>query len=280
MLKGVKYDEIIIVDDLVQSGGTLIECKNALESIGYKNISAYVTHSVFPNNSWKKIISSGFYRFYTTNSIPDSVDKFDKISDSPFVVLKLFGEQSYNSKKIFVSSHNIQKLQAAWNIGSRMYKDKHLEVNGINVESEIPSQPIGHEETCLGSQNRLNNLIKYLDVNSIKWDTCLSFENGVVVESICETTKVKIYNDICYLTLKHYGTSPSEIEISSSKDLVIIPEDLVNICIQNNQTKTIGEIIQEQLGIPKKSFHESFNEQKKTRVDIMSSINTMAIFGI
>ena len=45
---------IVIVDDLVQSGGTLIECGKLLHSLGASKVSAYVTHGVFPKQSYTK----------------------------------------------------------------------------------------------------------------------------------------------------------------------------------------------------------------------------------
>jgi len=65
-----------IVDDLVMTGGTLIECAKALKSAGASKVSAYVTHAVFPNSSWKKFQSCevSFDSFYITDSIPHAVD--------------------------------------------------------------------------------------------------------------------------------------------------------------------------------------------------------------
>ncbi|XP_022776144.1 ribose-phosphate pyrophosphokinase 4-like isoform X1 [Durio zibethinus] len=45
---------VVIVDDLVQSGGTLIECQRVLAANGAAKISAYVTHGIFPNRSWQR----------------------------------------------------------------------------------------------------------------------------------------------------------------------------------------------------------------------------------
>ncbi|XP_031260425.1 ribose-phosphate pyrophosphokinase 3, mitochondrial-like [Pistacia vera] len=45
---------VVIVDDLVQSGGTLIECQKVLAAHGAAKISAYVTHGIFPNRSWQR----------------------------------------------------------------------------------------------------------------------------------------------------------------------------------------------------------------------------------
>ena len=45
---------VVIVDDLVQSGGTLIECGKLLRENGARHVSAYVTHGVFPKASFKR----------------------------------------------------------------------------------------------------------------------------------------------------------------------------------------------------------------------------------
>jgi phosphoribosylpyrophosphate synthetase len=46
---------IVIVDDLVQTGGTLYETGKVLKDAGAASVSAFVTHAVFPNNSWKRL---------------------------------------------------------------------------------------------------------------------------------------------------------------------------------------------------------------------------------
>lgn len=69
--------EVIIVDDLVQTGGTLHECALALKAKGALRVSAYVTHAVFPNGCWKDFLAKQngskavFHKFFVTNSIPN-----------------------------------------------------------------------------------------------------------------------------------------------------------------------------------------------------------------
>ena len=69
--------DIIIIDDLVQTGGTLYECGVALRAAGAKTVKAFVAHAVFPKESWKRFLRSGdrncFDQFYVTNSIPSVV---------------------------------------------------------------------------------------------------------------------------------------------------------------------------------------------------------------
>ncbi len=68
--------DIIVVDDLVQTGGTLYECGQALKELGATSVSAFVSHAVFPNASWKSFdkASGGdraiFDKILVTNSIP------------------------------------------------------------------------------------------------------------------------------------------------------------------------------------------------------------------
>jgi hypothetical protein len=145
--------------------------------LGYINISAYTIHAVFLNQGWNKIISNGFKRFYTTNTVPEVVEHLKKIDNSPFVILELFGSSQYVSKKIYVSSHNEQKLQAAWNQYSK--NEEKFVVYVVNVSSDVPNQPIGKEQTKQGSLNRLNNMEKYLYSNNIKYDILISFKNGI-----------------------------------------------------------------------------------------------------
>lgn len=61
---------VVIVDDLVKTGGTLLECKKALDRAGAKHVSAYVTHAVFPKRSWENFLRAGFDRFWITDSCP------------------------------------------------------------------------------------------------------------------------------------------------------------------------------------------------------------------
>ena len=49
---------VVIVDDLVQSGGTLIECAKQLRQQGARKVSAYCTHVVFPRGEEVKFMSS------------------------------------------------------------------------------------------------------------------------------------------------------------------------------------------------------------------------------
>lgn len=81
---------VFIVDDLVKTGGTLLECKNALFEKGATKVSAFVTHAVFPLNSWKKFTTEEkrpFNHFYTTDSCPSTTNVIQH--EKPFEILSL-----------------------------------------------------------------------------------------------------------------------------------------------------------------------------------------------
>lgn len=89
---------VVIVDDLVQSGGTLIECHALLSSLGARHVSAYVTHGVFPRESWQKFraddgagaaSNGGFRYFWLSDSCPQTTRAVK--GRQPFEVLTLAG---------------------------------------------------------------------------------------------------------------------------------------------------------------------------------------------
>jgi phosphoribosylpyrophosphate synthetase len=83
---------IVIIDDLVQTGGTLYETCQVLKKAGASSVHVFVTHAVFPNSSWKRFNVGGdqvcFDKFWVTNSIP-TVTKELPIQDGIFEVLDL-----------------------------------------------------------------------------------------------------------------------------------------------------------------------------------------------
>ncbi|CAB3981682.1 ribose-phosphate pyrophosphokinase 4-like [Paramuricea clavata] len=79
---------VIIVDDLIKTGGTILECAKALKKAGATKISAYVTHGVFPQESWKRFTASDvpFENFFITDSLPYAEEI---VKHRPFQLLSL-----------------------------------------------------------------------------------------------------------------------------------------------------------------------------------------------
>lgn len=86
---------VVIVDDLVQSGGTLIECQKVLAAHGAAKVSVYVTHAVFPKHSYERFThkddgsDKAFTYFWITDSCPLTVKAIG--NRAPFEVLSLAG---------------------------------------------------------------------------------------------------------------------------------------------------------------------------------------------
>ena len=93
--------DIVIVDDLVQTGGTLHQCGLALRAHGATSVNAFVAHAVFPNDSWRKFLHGQshnlFDMFWITNSQPAITnqlpkgDVFEILDLSPQIVHDLDG---------------------------------------------------------------------------------------------------------------------------------------------------------------------------------------------
>ncbi len=70
----VKNKNCIIVDDMVDSGGTLCNAAQALIDCGANSVSAYITHGVLSGNANEKIANSKLKNLVITNSIQQSAE--------------------------------------------------------------------------------------------------------------------------------------------------------------------------------------------------------------
>ena len=70
----VQGKDVVIYDDMVRTGGSLINAAKAYKAAGAKNIYTITTHGLFTNNAIEKIKSSGVIeKVVTTNSHPNSI---------------------------------------------------------------------------------------------------------------------------------------------------------------------------------------------------------------
>jgi ribose-phosphate pyrophosphokinase len=61
---------ILLIDDIVSSGGTLIACANALTGAGANSIDAVVTHALFPPELASEFVRAGIRSVRSTHSVP------------------------------------------------------------------------------------------------------------------------------------------------------------------------------------------------------------------
>lgn len=82
----------IIVDDLVDSGGTLVNAAEALLKAGAEEVSAYITHGVLSNGAADRIANSKLKELVVTDSIQET-DKVKKAKNIRMVsIANLIGE--------------------------------------------------------------------------------------------------------------------------------------------------------------------------------------------
>ena len=83
----VKGKRIMIIDDMISTGGTIIEAGKMLKKRGVKEVSVVATHGLFTGSAVKKLEKSPIKRIYVTNSIPQKATsrKIKVIDISGFV---------------------------------------------------------------------------------------------------------------------------------------------------------------------------------------------------
>ena len=84
----VKGKQCIIVDDIVDTGGTLVKGADALLANGAEEVQAYITHGVLSNGGMETINNSSMGGLTITDSIP----QFDNKKVKLLSVGKLFAE--------------------------------------------------------------------------------------------------------------------------------------------------------------------------------------------
>jgi len=78
VIGNVKNKICILTDDIIDSGGTIVNAADALVKRGAKEVHVYATHGVFTGDAVKKIKSSKIKNLVITDSI-DSSDKLKKV---------------------------------------------------------------------------------------------------------------------------------------------------------------------------------------------------------
>lgn len=262
-----KKEKAIIIDDLVQSGGTLEECRKTLLNEGFTHISAYVTHTIFNGGDIREF---KFDKFYHTNSNPTISNK---LKYEPFHLLNIeddidanISEDNEDVKIIYVASQSEIKLNAVYNCF------KNSKIYGVNVDSCVSEQPIG-DKTHLGAKARLENLKKY--VGNKKYDYLISMENGIFMDEdksfdMC-IILVRNENFLLYYSDQdekfHTKDYFKEQDVSKMKtmqydeciesDSVLFPKEYFEE--SQNTGITVGKLMNRDYGYDENSWHHHYN---------------------
>jgi ribose-phosphate pyrophosphokinase len=82
----VKGKRVMIVDDMIATGGTIIEATEKLLSEGAREVEVYATHGIFSGNARERLEKSRIKQIYVTNSLsPRSGGKIKVLDISPLL---------------------------------------------------------------------------------------------------------------------------------------------------------------------------------------------------
>lgn len=100
LIGDVKGKDIILVDDIIDTAGTITKAAHLMMDNGAASVRAFCTHPIFSGNAYEKIDKSPFCEVYVSDTIPIDERKSDKIK--VLSTAELFAEviervQSYES---------------------------------------------------------------------------------------------------------------------------------------------------------------------------------------
>lgn len=275
------FDHVIIIDDLVQSGGTLHECRLALQNNGFKKVSCFVTHAVFPNECFTDFMENGtkhgFEHFYVTNTNPIVTQKLNKppfnvlkidniLADDIMVDLDIKKSNKYCPLEVFVTSTDKFILDAVnLAIGKINNDNKFYPINiyGYNVPNDVNPQPFSINEINDGCLNRLNHLMEinkgYQSSKPIKHKLYIAIESGFVWDTCRENC---IGYDIAIINVNYLGKKTCETSEKiyiDNQDLKLVEESFLK------PTITIGSKLEQKYGYPNGQWHEFYSNLNKTK---------------
>jgi len=106
LVGNVKNKNCIIVDDIIDSGGTIVNAAKALKEKGAKDVYVYITHAVLSGNAVEKIESSEIKKLFTT----DTIDNSKKIGNSNKIEIISIASMISEAMKRIANSTSVSSL--------------------------------------------------------------------------------------------------------------------------------------------------------------------------
>jgi ribose-phosphate pyrophosphokinase len=76
LIGDVEGKNVIMIDDMIDTGGTICKAANLLKENGAKSIYIFVTHGLFSGNALENIEKSAIDKVVVTNTVPNKPDIF------------------------------------------------------------------------------------------------------------------------------------------------------------------------------------------------------------
>ncbi|NQV08259.1 ribose-phosphate diphosphokinase [Candidatus Woesearchaeota archaeon] len=73
----VEGKEVVIVDDIISTGHTIMEAAKEAKRLGAKNVHAVCVHGIFAENAYSKLKKLGVKKIVSTNTIPNKAAEID-----------------------------------------------------------------------------------------------------------------------------------------------------------------------------------------------------------
>ncbi len=82
LIGDVKGKDVILLDDMIDTAGTITKAANLIFDEGARSVRAFATHAVLSGDAYNRIEKSAFTKVYVTDSIPlrQQSDKIEVIS--------------------------------------------------------------------------------------------------------------------------------------------------------------------------------------------------------
>ena len=105
----VKDKNVIIMDDMIDTAGTLTTAANIIMDKGAKSVRAFTTHPILSGPAYERIQDSALTELVVTDSIPlkKQIDKIKVLSIADVladVIGKIYSHQSISSNFIVANS--------------------------------------------------------------------------------------------------------------------------------------------------------------------------------
>ena len=102
----VKNKNCVIVDDIIDSGGTIVNAVKALKDKGAKDVYVYITHAVLSGEAVNKIEKSQIKKLITT----DTIDNSKKIAKSKKIEIISLAPMISEAMKRIANSTSVSSL--------------------------------------------------------------------------------------------------------------------------------------------------------------------------
>jgi ribose-phosphate pyrophosphokinase len=102
----VKNKNCVIVDDIIDSGGTIVNAAQALKEKGARDVYVYITHAVLSGQAVNKIEKSKIKKLITT----DTIDNSKKIKNSKKIEIISLAPMISEAMKRIANSTSVSSL--------------------------------------------------------------------------------------------------------------------------------------------------------------------------